>query len=228
MSSSICSCISRGSTAPVVCSNRSDRVVLPWSMCAMIGKLRINRGSGIRVGGAINTNGGDCHPGDKPEIRNQKPERNVAPAPFWFLVSGFWFASTGLLPLMAAVEADAQVEDDVRDDHHRDHDPGHDGCVQLKDHHGRDAQRDQRDVDQPDGHAATADSLGLASRTGTHPPMISSRAWTSAYTVAWRWSPPHRRDWDAPSRSHSRRKAAKSRFARAPAPISAISPSLAT
>ena len=36
-----CSVISREETAPVLSIRRSDKVVLPWSMCAMIEKLRM-------------------------------------------------------------------------------------------------------------------------------------------------------------------------------------------
>src|ERR1700692_4819971 len=45
MESSTCSCISRDESAPVISSKRSARVDLPWSMCAMIQKLRMNCGS---------------------------------------------------------------------------------------------------------------------------------------------------------------------------------------
>src|SRR6185503_15109861 len=41
MASSICSCMSRAATAPVRCRRRSESVVFPWSMCAMMLKLRI-------------------------------------------------------------------------------------------------------------------------------------------------------------------------------------------
>src|SRR4029078_13462170 len=41
MASSIWSCMSRAATAPVRCSRRSESVVFPWSMCAMMLKLRI-------------------------------------------------------------------------------------------------------------------------------------------------------------------------------------------
>ena len=40
-----CARICRGSTTPVICSMRSARVDLPWSMCAMMQKLRMRRGS---------------------------------------------------------------------------------------------------------------------------------------------------------------------------------------
>src|ERR1700680_4914493 len=40
MASSSCSSISRFSTVLVNSSSRSERVVLPWSMCAMMQKLR--------------------------------------------------------------------------------------------------------------------------------------------------------------------------------------------
>jgi len=45
MESSTCSCISRFDNAPVISSKRSASVDLPWSMCAMIQKLRMNLGS---------------------------------------------------------------------------------------------------------------------------------------------------------------------------------------
>src|SRR6266446_9515726 len=45
MESSTCSCISRCDNAPVISSRRSARVDLPWSICAMIQKLRMNFGS---------------------------------------------------------------------------------------------------------------------------------------------------------------------------------------
>src|SRR6266446_4400991 len=45
MESSTCSCISRCESAPVISSKRSASVDLPWSMCAMIQKLRMNFGS---------------------------------------------------------------------------------------------------------------------------------------------------------------------------------------
>ena len=45
MESSTCSCISRCVKAPVISSKRSASVDLPWSMCAMIQKLRMNFGS---------------------------------------------------------------------------------------------------------------------------------------------------------------------------------------
>src|SRR5688572_17252767 len=41
MLSSICACASRAVTAPHASRIRSASVVLPWSMCAMIEKLRI-------------------------------------------------------------------------------------------------------------------------------------------------------------------------------------------
>ena len=40
-----CSIISRLESAPVTSSKRSASVDLPWSMCAMIEKLRMNWGS---------------------------------------------------------------------------------------------------------------------------------------------------------------------------------------
>ena len=48
MSSSICSRSSRFSTVPVFSSSRSANVLLPWSMWAMIEKLRICLQSGIK------------------------------------------------------------------------------------------------------------------------------------------------------------------------------------
>ena len=45
MLSSNWSTMSRGSTAPVACSNLSASVDLPWSTCAMMQKLRIESGS---------------------------------------------------------------------------------------------------------------------------------------------------------------------------------------
>src|SRR5258708_33535476 len=45
MVSSTCSIISRCESAPVTSSRRSARVDLPWSMCAMIEKFRMNLGS---------------------------------------------------------------------------------------------------------------------------------------------------------------------------------------
>ena len=39
------SCISRSASVPVFCSSRSASVDLPWSMCAMMQKLRILSGS---------------------------------------------------------------------------------------------------------------------------------------------------------------------------------------
>src|SRR3981189_223595 len=45
MESSTCSCISRWVSAPVISSRRSARVDLPWSMCAMMQKFRMNFGS---------------------------------------------------------------------------------------------------------------------------------------------------------------------------------------
>src|SRR6267143_4440858 len=45
--SSIWSRISRSGTVPVVSSRRSDRVVLPWSTCAMTQKLRMRASSAI-------------------------------------------------------------------------------------------------------------------------------------------------------------------------------------
>src|SRR4051812_12960913 len=50
MSSSSCSFMSRRLTVPVNSSNRSARVLLPWSMWATIEKLRINFGSGMEEG----------------------------------------------------------------------------------------------------------------------------------------------------------------------------------
>ena len=46
------SCLSRSAIVPVLSSKRSDRVVLPWSMCAMMQKLRV-RSMDIRKGGGI-------------------------------------------------------------------------------------------------------------------------------------------------------------------------------
>src|SRR5215467_5279518 len=40
-----CSCISRSESAPVISSRRSASVDLPWSMCAMMQKFRMNFGS---------------------------------------------------------------------------------------------------------------------------------------------------------------------------------------
>src|SRR4029453_9466742 len=45
MLSSTCDSTSRGCRAPVISRNRSASVDLPWSMCAMIEKLRTKRGS---------------------------------------------------------------------------------------------------------------------------------------------------------------------------------------
>src|SRR5206468_3302260 len=45
MASSTCASISRACSAPVTSRNRSARVDLPWSMCAMTEKLRMKRGS---------------------------------------------------------------------------------------------------------------------------------------------------------------------------------------
>ena len=42
--SSTCSIISRCDSAPVTSSSRSASVDLPWSMCAMMEKLRMNCG----------------------------------------------------------------------------------------------------------------------------------------------------------------------------------------
>src|SRR5258707_15787924 len=41
MLSSTCSCMSRSEMVPVTCNNRSASVLLPWSICAMMQKLRI-------------------------------------------------------------------------------------------------------------------------------------------------------------------------------------------
>src|SRR5579875_3510607 len=41
MASSTCACISRAVSAPVISSRRSESVDLPWSICAMIAKLRM-------------------------------------------------------------------------------------------------------------------------------------------------------------------------------------------
>src|SRR5262245_30337293 len=41
IASSTCSDISRDSSAPVFSRSRSESVVLPWSMCAMVEKLRM-------------------------------------------------------------------------------------------------------------------------------------------------------------------------------------------
>src|ERR1039457_6657365 len=53
MVSRTCSIISRCESAPVISSSRSASVDLPWSMCAMIEKLRMNWGS-MRCGDAYN------------------------------------------------------------------------------------------------------------------------------------------------------------------------------
>src|SRR5580658_11146506 len=45
IASSTCAGISRAVSEPVSSSNRSESVDLPWSMCAMIAKSRINLGS---------------------------------------------------------------------------------------------------------------------------------------------------------------------------------------
>src|ERR1700687_3090277 len=45
MESRTCSCISRWVSAPVISSKRSASVDLPWSMCAMMQKFRMNFGS---------------------------------------------------------------------------------------------------------------------------------------------------------------------------------------
>ena len=45
MASSTWACISRAVSEPVSSSSRSESVDLPWSMCAMIAKLRIEVGS---------------------------------------------------------------------------------------------------------------------------------------------------------------------------------------
>src|SRR6266849_4054756 len=45
MESRTCSCISRCVSAPVISSKRSASVDLPWSMCAMMQKFRMNFGS---------------------------------------------------------------------------------------------------------------------------------------------------------------------------------------
>src|SRR5215216_6452376 len=45
MLSRTCASISRSESAPVTSSRRSASVDLPWSMCAMIEKFRINAGS---------------------------------------------------------------------------------------------------------------------------------------------------------------------------------------
>src|SRR6266403_1579397 len=45
MESRTCSCISRWVSAPVISSRRSASVDLPWSMCAMMQKFRMNFGS---------------------------------------------------------------------------------------------------------------------------------------------------------------------------------------
>src|SRR6267154_1783615 len=45
MESRTCSCISREVSAPVISSKRSASVDLPWSMCAMMQKFRMNFGS---------------------------------------------------------------------------------------------------------------------------------------------------------------------------------------
>jgi hypothetical protein len=50
MRSRYCERIRRSSTTPVSCSMRSASVDLPWSMCAMMQKLRISVGS-VRLGG---------------------------------------------------------------------------------------------------------------------------------------------------------------------------------
>ena len=50
MSSSSCSFISRWLTVPVISSSRSASVLLPWSMWAMIEKLRMYLGSGMEEG----------------------------------------------------------------------------------------------------------------------------------------------------------------------------------
>src|SRR5262252_1906524 len=44
------SCFSRSERAPVASRMRSARVDLPWSMCAMIEKLRMKRGSAAMSG----------------------------------------------------------------------------------------------------------------------------------------------------------------------------------
>ena len=41
MESRICSVVSRSGTVPVKCNNRSAKVDLPWSIWAMMQKLRI-------------------------------------------------------------------------------------------------------------------------------------------------------------------------------------------
>src|SRR5690606_39020686 len=41
MSSRFCACMSRSAMVPVICSRRSARVLLPWSMWAMMQKLRM-------------------------------------------------------------------------------------------------------------------------------------------------------------------------------------------
>jgi hypothetical protein len=48
-----CARICRPSTIPVSCSIRSARVDLPWSMCAMMQKLRITAWSVLAGAGAL-------------------------------------------------------------------------------------------------------------------------------------------------------------------------------
>src|SRR5262249_7268464 len=51
MESSTCSTISRSASAPVSWISRSARVDLPWSICAMIAKLRILSMAAFMAGG---------------------------------------------------------------------------------------------------------------------------------------------------------------------------------
>src|SRR5262245_55153821 len=57
--SSNCAFMSRLSTAPVSSSMRSASVDLPWSMCAMIAKLRMRRGA-KGVGGRLDEQRGQA------------------------------------------------------------------------------------------------------------------------------------------------------------------------
>src|SRR6185437_13437950 len=55
--SKTCAVISRWDSAPVSSSNRSARVDLPWSMCAMMQKLRMSCGSIFSFGQTISFRG---------------------------------------------------------------------------------------------------------------------------------------------------------------------------
>src|SRR5579883_1419572 len=81
MASSACSSMSRISIVRVTSSNRSERVVLPWSMCAIMQKLRTLSATSSRCGAVMLVAGEGLRTNqevvDHPKDRQQRHERQI-------------------------------------------------------------------------------------------------------------------------------------------------------